>query len=76
MLLLSPPSCSGILPVLKPIFEQADGEVLLALIKHLAVFYNLMPRCVCVSRDNTAWTGAQHTAAQQHRRQLGAGLLL
>jgi hypothetical protein len=36
--------CSGILPVLKPIFEQADGEVLLALVKHLAVFYNLMPR--------------------------------
>jgi hypothetical protein len=38
--------CSGILPVLKPIFEQADGEVLLALVKHLAVFYNLMPRWV------------------------------
>lgn len=36
--------CSGILPVLKPIFEQADGEVLLALITHLSVFYNLMPR--------------------------------
>jgi hypothetical protein len=36
--------CSGILPVLKPIFEQADGEVLLALVKHLAVFYSLMPR--------------------------------
>ena len=36
--------CSGILPVLKPIFETADGEVLLALVKHLAVFYNLMPR--------------------------------
>jgi hypothetical protein len=30
--------------VLKPIFEQADGEVLLALLKHLPVFYNLMPR--------------------------------
>jgi len=38
--------CSGILPVLKPIFEQADGEVLLALVRHLAVFYNLMPRWV------------------------------
>lgn len=38
------PVCSGILPVLKPVFEQADGEVLLALVKHLAVFYKLMPR--------------------------------
>jgi mannose/fructose/N-acetylgalactosamine-specific phosphotransferase system component IID len=37
-------AASGILPVLKPIFEQADGEVLLALVKHLSVFYNLMPR--------------------------------
>jgi hypothetical protein len=36
-------AASGILPVLKPIFEHADGEVLLALVKHLSVFYNLMP---------------------------------
>jgi hypothetical protein len=37
-------ACSGILPVLKPVFEQAHGEVLMALVKHLAVFYKLMPR--------------------------------
>jgi hypothetical protein len=37
-------AASGILPVLKPIFEHADGEVLLALVKHLSVFYNMMPR--------------------------------
>eukprot|EP00775_Hariotina_reticulata_P010443 gene10443-10601_t len=36
-------AASGILPVLKPVFEQADGEVLLALVRHLGVFYNLMP---------------------------------
>ncbi|WIA09380.1 hypothetical protein OEZ85_008786 [Tetradesmus obliquus] len=36
-------AASGILPVLKPIFEHADGEVLLALVRHLSVFYNLMP---------------------------------
>eukprot|EP00879_Flechtneria_rotunda_P005950 GHRR01006256.1.p1 GENE.GHRR01006256.1~~GHRR01006256.1.p1 ORF type:complete len:896 (+),score=358.33 GHRR01006256.1:953-3640(+) len=36
-------AASGILPVLKPIFEHADGEVLLALVRHLHVFYNLMP---------------------------------
>lgn len=41
-----PHSHSGILPVLKPIFEGADGEVLLALVKHMGVFYNLMPRWV------------------------------
>lgn len=37
-------AASGILPVLKPIFENADGEVLLALARHLSVFYSLMPR--------------------------------
>lgn len=37
-------AASGILPVLRPVFEQADGEVLLALVRHLGVFYNLMPR--------------------------------
>lgn len=36
-------SASGILPVLQPIFQQADGEVLLALVKHVGVFYRLMP---------------------------------
>ncbi|KAF8073098.1 Scyl2 [Scenedesmus sp. PABB004] len=36
-------AASGILPVLRPIFEAADGEVLLALVRHLNVFFGLMP---------------------------------
>lgn len=33
---------SGILPVLKPIFETADGEMLLALVRNLHSFHRLM----------------------------------
>lgn len=33
---------SGILPVLKPVFETADGELLLALVRNAGVFQRLM----------------------------------
>jgi hypothetical protein len=37
---------SGILPVIKPVFDTADGELLLALVRHLGVFHKLMTGCV------------------------------
>jgi hypothetical protein len=73
-------SCSGILPVLKPIFEQADGEVLLALVKHLTVFYNLMPRWgvwVLTGARPARLCGAQHRGQQRRTApRMGRGLLL
>jgi hypothetical protein len=33
---------AGILPVLKPIFETAEGELLLALVRNVGVFQRLM----------------------------------
>jgi hypothetical protein len=33
---------SGILPVLRPVFETADGELLLALVRNATVFQRLM----------------------------------
>jgi hypothetical protein len=33
---------AGILPVLKPIFDSAEGELLLALVRNVTVFQRLM----------------------------------
>jgi hypothetical protein len=57
-------AASGILPALKPVFESADGEVLLALVRHLETFYKLLPRWVAW------WTGhrdTRHIVTAHHR---------
>lgn len=36
---------SGILPALRPIFESADGELLMALVRNVGVFQRLMRGC-------------------------------
>ena len=46
---------SGILPVLRPVFDAADGEMQLALIRNVAVFYRLLP--ACVGRDARGGSG-------------------